>query len=392
MARVKITEHKAKSLLLAGYQPYHGVAATADNAAAVAKALDPAMRCVVKVDQGVKRRLKQGLVALDLLPRQIPAQIKAWAGQGYERFLIEELVEHDQAAERYLSLERVRQGWRIMFAPVGGIDIEQTPEAVESSLYYDGQSDVLTAVAKRLGVEAGFLVHLITRMNQAHMAYLEINPLLAPDGRPVLIDCAALVDDAAAWLVRQHWGRADMAPALGQTPQEAAVSQLAAGSPSSFTLKLLNPDGQLFYLLSGGGASIVCADEAVQRGFGRQIANYGEYSGGPTAEETYFYTQQLVALLLESKARPKALVIAGAVANFTDVAITFRGIERALAERAGELKRHQVKVFVRRGGPQEETGLAAIKTFLQNHQLLGAVEGPEALLTAPVVRAVEYLA
>jgi len=75
--------------------------------------------------------------------------------------------------------------------------------------------------------------------------------------------------------------------------------------------------------LSGGGASITIADEAMNQGKSSLVGNYGEYSGGPSTEETYLYTLDVLRQVLTSKAPKKAIIIAGGVANFTDVKKTF---------------------------------------------------------------------
>ena len=124
---------------------------------------------------------------------------------------------------------------------------------------------------------------------------------------------------------------------------------------------------------------------------GKEIANYGEYSGGPTREETYLYTKEVLGVILASKAKKKALVIAGGVANFTDVKSTFAGIIDALSEKTEELQRSNVRVYVRRGGPNEAAGLSLMEEFLRAHDLLGSVHGSEAVITAAVDDAIAYL-
>lgn len=47
----------------------------------------------------------------------------------------------------------------------------------------------------------------------------------------------------------------------------------------------------------------------------------------------------------------KVLIIGGSIANFTNVAATFKGIIRALETFADKLKQHNVVTYVRRGGP-----------------------------------------
>jgi succinyl-CoA synthetase beta subunit len=39
------------------------------------------------------------------------------------------------------------------------------------------------------------------------------------------------------------------------------------------------------------------------------------------------------------------------VANFTNVAATFKGLIKAIRKAKEDLKKHKVKIFVRRGGP-----------------------------------------
>ncbi len=156
---------------------------------------------------------------------------------------------------------------------------------------------------------------------------------------------------AAQFFVKGAWTGEDLPPARAKHPAESRVNELQKTTPASLKLTVLNPDGSLFFLLSGGGGSIVIEDQAALAGLGSSIGNYGEYSGGPTREETYLYAREVIGLLLASTAPRRALIIAGGVANFTDVAKTFAGIIDALGERAQELREAGVKVFVRRGGP-----------------------------------------
>lgn len=53
----------------------------------------------------------------------------------------------------------------------------------------------------------------------------------------------------------------------------------------------------------------------------------------------------------------KILLIGGGIANFTNVAATFKGIVRALKEFQHQLKQHKIRIFVRRGGPNYQEGL-----------------------------------
>ncbi len=147
----------------------------------------------------------------------------------------------------------------------------------------------------------------------------------------------------------------------------------------------------MFFLLSGGGGSIVIADEAELRGMGKKIGNYGEYSGGPTREETHLYAREVLNLLLGSRSKKKALVIAGGIANFTDVKSTFAGIIDALKESEEKLRKAGVKVYVRRGGPNERAGLEHMRVYLKGAGLFGAMYGSDDLITSAVDDALKFV-
>lgn len=381
MSRVKMTEYRAKKLILG--DDYAGVRITDAKTVLPKKG-----RWVAKVDQGVKKRAKQGLVAVDKPLPELAKAVSGWRKRGFSQFLLEPFVPHEAHDERYLSLERVRDGVRLLCAKEGGIEIEEHPEKVETMIIR-GASD-LAWVAEKTGIPEPFLVSLYEVFERNFFAFLEINPLvIGRDGVHVL-DAAVLVDSAAAHFVRGAWHEDDLVKPAAKHKTEAAVEELAATSPASFRLSVINPDGSLFFLLSGGGGSIVIADQAQLAGCGREIGNYGEYSGGPSREETYLYAKQVLALVLGSKKRKKSLVIAGGIANFTDVEKTFLGIIDALTEVAPALRANHVRVFVRRGGPNEGKGLALMREFLEREELLGAVYGSDAIITAAIDDAIQY--
>jgi ATP-citrate lyase beta-subunit len=184
--------------------------------------------------------------------------------------------------------------------------------------------------------------------------------------------------------VNEHWTPDEFRiyEATAALPQMEAVETLAAQSQASFRLAVLNQNGSIFLLLSGGGASVVLADEVFNKGLGHDLGNYGENSGNPNAEETLIYTRQIISLMLASTAPQKVLVIAGGVANFTDVRATFKGVIAALEEAKDKMREQGIKVYVRRGGPFEVEGLAMMREFLEKEGLLGGVHGTELMLSA----------
>ena len=101
--------------------------------------------------------------------------------------------------------------------------------------------------------------------------------------------------------------------------------------------------------VAGGGASVVYADTICDLGFSSELANYGEYSGAPTETMTYEYARTILDLMTQGPVSSdgKVLIIGGGIANFTDVAATFKGIIRALLRFKEKLREHKVRLYVR---------------------------------------------
>lgn len=389
MARAKISEFRAKTIVLAGLsQSYKGVSIdTMQPLEPQLAALPDEPAFVVKVDQAIKKRMKQGLVKLNRSRDELAADVQAFAEQGYRYCLIELMYPHEASDEHYVAFENGRDGTTILYSPQGGIDIESAADSISRLPATD---DNLAQAAEVLAVPPEFLISLRDTFDAAYGCFLEINPLVG-GSQPVPLDIAAEVDGEAGYLTRDFWSSNDFRAWRQQTPEEAAISELAASSRASLRFEVINPDGAVFLLLSGGGASIVVADEVKNRGYGELLGNYGEYSGNPSEPETFAYTEQLLLTLLKSKAPRKVLVIAGGVANFTDVRTTFSGVIRAIEQYADELSAQGVKVFVRRGGPHELEGLALMRACLEKNGLLGKVHGPELPLADSVGAALHYL-
>lgn len=393
MSRVKITEFKAKSIVLPQLgQIYPGI--HIDTAQSHwedhLSSLSSQLTYVVKVDQGVKKRAKNGLLILNVSSDKIQAAIKTLAEKGFNSFVVEPFAAHDQDEERYLAMQRVREGVKLWFHKQGGIDIEESNKHSHVEEYLVNNENEIKRAAEAISMPFDTLKTMIDIFKKEFFAYLEINPLLITEKGLGLLDLAVEVDSAGDYFVTS-WNKSDFVKNNVTFSEQEAVAELSKKSPSSFSLEVLNKDGGVWMLLSGGGASLVIADEYNNLGKGTLIGNYGEYSGAPNADETYEYAKQIVSLLLKSAAKKKMLLIAGGVANFTDVSITFRGIVRALEERIDELKTQNVAIFARRGGPQQEKGLDLLRNFVKNHKLGGYIAGPELSLNEIVKKSLDSL-
>ncbi|KAG8889345.1 citrate synthase [Tulasnella sp. 332] len=167
------------------------------------------------------------------------------------------------------------------------------------------------------------------------------------------------------------------------TKEEAYIQRLDAGTGASLKLTVLKQDGRIWTMVAGGGASVVYSDAIAAHGFAHELANYGEYSGAPTEGQTYEYAKTILDLMTRGAVNPdgKILIIGGGIANFTNVAATFKGIIRALKEFKGPLNTHKVKIYVRRGGPNYQEGLKAMRLLGESLGVPIKVYGPETHIT-----------
>ena len=86
----------------------------------------------------------------------------------------------------------------------------------------------------------------------------------------------------------------------------------------------------------------------------------------------------------EEHPQGKVLIIGGGIANFTNVASTFKGIVRALTEFQHKILKHRISIFVRRGGPNFQEGLRNMRDTGNKLGLTMYVLGPDAHMTSIV--------
>lgn len=202
-----------------------------------------------------------------------------------------------------------------------------------------------------------------------------------------ILDLAAKVDATADYICKVKWGDIEFPPPFGREayPEEAYIADLDAKSGASLKLTLLNPKGRIWTMVAGGGASVVYSDTICDLGGVNELANYGEYSGAPSEQQTYDYAKTILSLMTREKHPDgKILIIGGSIANFTNVAATFKGIVRAIRDYQGPLKEHEVTIFVRRGGPNYQEGLRVMGEVGKTTGIPIHVFGTETHMTAIV--------
>ncbi|KAK0276448.1 beta subunit of ATP citrate lyase [Friedmanniomyces endolithicus] len=372
---------------------------------------------VAKPDQLIKRRGKSGLLKLNATWQDCKEWIAARANKvqkvehvegALRNFLVEPFVPHPQETEYYININSVREGDWILFYHEGGVDVGDVDEKAEKLLIPVDLSEYPSnaEIAKGLLSKVPKGVHNFT--------YLEINPLVAIPNKEVtaaevhFLDLAAKIDQTAEFECGSKWAVARAPAALGipvaankgggkvqidvgppmefpapfgreMSKEEAYIAEMDAKTGASLKLTILNGQGRIWTLVAGGGASVVYADAIASAGYASELANYGEYSGAPTETQTFHYARTVFDLMMRAPMNPdgKILFIGGGIANFTNVASTFKGVIRALREVAPLLLEHKVQIWVRRAGPNYQEGLRNIKAVGKELGLSMHVFGPE---------------
>ncbi|NXS47748.1 ACLY synthase, partial [Balaeniceps rex] len=362
-------------------------------------------RLVVKPDQLIKRRGKLGLVGINLTLDQVKVWLKQRLGQEttianakgiLKNFLIEPFVPHKQEEEFYVCIYAAREGDYVLFHHEGGVDVgdvdakaQKLLVAVDEKL---NESDVKKhllqhAPANKKDILASFICGLFNLYEDLYFTYLEINPLVATNDSVYILDLAAKIDATADYICKVKWGDVEFPPPFGREayPEATYIADLDAKSGASLKLTILNPKGRIWTMVAGGGASVVYSDTICDLGGVNELANYGEYSGAPSEQQTYDYAKTILSLMTREKhPEGKILIIGGSIANFTNVAATFKGIVRAIKDYQGPLKEHEVRIFVRRGGPNYQEGLRVMGEVGKTTGIPIHVFGTETHMTAIV--------
>lgn len=421
MARKAIREYHAK-MLLAKYLPeffdlnkwvYDGELIECG----IDKSIKMNKKMVVKPDQLFGKRGKNGLIhiaenkvdALDWIESKVRGKVKVIRNETdngingqLTHFLVESFVPHDE--EFYLAIKSGREFDTIYFSESGGIDIEENWDSVsEINIPYTLKNEPIVDLIKldiankQLELEIKqFISSVYQVFKKIHFTYLELNPFVITDKVVfVPLDMVARLDSTAEYEMEEFWvvdgEKIEFPQAFGAEVNsfEATIEELDSKTGSSLKLTILNPNGRIWLLTAGGGASVIFADTVGDIGDASELGNYGEYSGNPSQDETEAYCSVLFDAMFSSKAKKKVLIIGGGIANFTDVAETFKGVIKAIEKHKSKFTSQKVKIFVRRGGPNYEEGLRLIKEKVGNLGIEIKVNGPETHMTKVVRDALE---
>ena len=418
MSHVSIREYDAKKMLAHALSRYSDGRVAYDgrvalvtphkdiSACAVEHGWIMSERLAIKPDMVFGKRGKHGLILLKASFEEAKQWIQEKSNKAITvsnlsgtltHFLIEPFIPHE--AEYYVAIKGTREGDTIYFSEGGGVAIEDHWDRVIEMrigiLDDSSAQDIARKLPKGAHSEliAAFVNALFRFYVDYNFAFLEINPFTIVDDKIIPLDIVAKLDSTANFESGELWGNIEFPPSFGKNflHEEEYIKSLDEKTGASLKLTVLNPQGRLWTLVAGGGASVIYADTISDAGYGKEMANYGEYSGNPSTEETYEYAKTVLGLMVKNPKKGKALIIGGGIANFTDVAQTFVGIIRAMREYAQKLGELDVRVYVRRGGPNYEEGLKNMKQLGKEIGVPMEVYGPELHMTEIVHKAIQNL-
>ncbi|XP_020520561.1 ATP-citrate synthase alpha chain protein 2 isoform X2 [Amborella trichopoda] len=312
-------------------------------------------KLVVKPDMLFGKRGKSGLVALNLDLAQVAAFVK----------------------------ERLGKEVKTIFLPT---EKSMTPEACAPL--------IATLPLEIRGTIGDFIKGVFAIFQDLDFTFLEMNPFTLVNGAPYPLDMRGELDDTAAFKNFKKWGNVEFPLPFGRvlSPTESFIHGLDEKTSASLKFTVLNPKGRIWTMVAGGGASVIYADTVGDLGYASELGNYAEYSGAPNEEEVLQYARVVIdCATSDPDGRKRALLIGGGIANFTDVAATFNGIIRALREKEAKLKASRMHVYVRRGGPNYQTGLARMRVLGEELGVPLEVYGPEATMTGICKQAIECI-
>ena len=325
-------------------------------------------KLVAKAHEALGSRFKLGLVKVGLDLKGAVAAAKEMLGRQVgsitvTQVIVSEMVPHKD--EYYVAVKSMREGSEVLVANCGGIEVESNWDRVKK-LQIDVGGKPSEAALEKLAKDAGFSGGLVKKVaefagkmftcfDSEDAQYLEVNPVVVRegDGELIALDAVTLLDGDARFR-HPDWNFA-FAAEFGRAYSKDELDVMAVDSKIKGSVKFIQiPGGNIAMLPAGGGASVYYSDAVVARG--GKLANYADYSGDPPDWAVEVLTEKVASL-----PDIKHIIVGGAIANFTDVKKTFGGIIAGFRKAKADGKLKGVKIWVRRGGPNEKEGLELMR-------------------------------
>lgn len=316
-------------------------------------------RYAVKVDETISGRFKKGLIVVNVTKKGVEDFILTKKKEGYEEIIVEPYILLKD--EKYVSFETYPDYDLVRYTDFGGVDVESNWSGIKEmkiDLLFD-----LENITFPTPVIKSFYKFFVS----THFAFLEINPYGYVGEKLFILDFKARIDSCGGNFLRTV--------KQGLTAEEEYIESIAKTTSASLKLKMLNPNGRVWPMIAGGGASMLYFDLINEKFASKEVAFYGEYSGNPSVQLLYKYALTIINLMVKSLVHNKILVIGGGNANFTYIPDTFKAIIQALQEHINEFVKQDITVIVRRAGPYDVEGLTTMSRFLKDHKIKHFIYG-----------------
>jgi ATP citrate (pro-S)-lyase len=338
--------------------------------------IDKHSTVIVKVDEFVKRRGKQGLVMkcnnLNSVQSFMHKNIK------YKHFILEKAFEILE--EKYFCIRYENGKKQYIFNNGGGINCINPFDNATITDNLDNYQD------------NDIICKLDKMFDDLYSISLEVNPLILTDSGYLPIDFAIEIDSCGIHLWKPEYRKLydeSHKEEITHYDIETNIQTLDESSNSSLKFNIINQNGRITTLIAGGGASVLYTDAIVNAGYMDELYNYGEYSGNPTEDEVYNYCSYIFDDWFNVPKEDAILFIGGGISNFTDVAKTFKGIIRAIKNNFQKFLDNNVSIWVRRGGVGEKEGLYLLQTALETLKIKNHIYGSNIPITEIVSMALK---
>ncbi|OGD94679.1 hypothetical protein A3A48_02305 [Candidatus Curtissbacteria bacterium RIFCSPLOWO2_01_FULL_37_9] len=311
-------------------------------------------------------------------------QLIAFAKQMFGTRLQNEIVKYisvaqyvDIAQEYYISItyDTKLKMPVLVYSDYGGMDIDEVKKTDPDKILRIGIDPIvgpnqkeISKVFKNNTSIAQFILRLWDVFSRFDCRLVEVNPLAKVTNELMAVDAKIILDDSALSRHKDLEVMPKGAISAIPTDREVMAGKIDEddyrGSAGTTFIEL---DGDIAVLASGGGASLLLMDSLIAAG-GR-AANYTEYSGNPPAEKV----QKLTEITL-SKSGISGCIVAGAVANFTDIYETLTGFVLGLVKIKPKPK---YPIVVRRGGPRQPEAYKMLEKFARTKNFDIHLLGPE---------------
>lgn len=290
--------------------------------------------------------------------------------------------------ELYASItyDTIKKTPFLIFCEEGGIDIEEIKRTKPDFILridIDPLTGLLQKDLKKITKDAefaDFLLRLWDAFVRRDARLIEINPIVKTKDQYLAIDAKVILDDSG--LFRQKDLEVLPKGSVGAIPTklELEAKKIDAddyrGSAGSTFIEM---NGDIAVLASGGGASLLVMDALVEEG--GKCANYTEYSGNPPGDKVEKLTQVTL-----SREGLSGCLVAGAVANFTDIFETLSGFARGLSKVKPKV---DYPIVVRRGGPRQKEAYEMLSEFTKKEGFDIHLFGPEIPISVAAKKMVE---